>query len=183
MSNRRGSSSLIAGSGLSLRMSSTGSSDHNLFSEQLLRRLANRARRPRRSGNGGRATSYRPTGECLESKTLLSDVLGWSGGNGGTQNSPITPANISQLTQQYADVVDGAIVAEPLVASVNVTVGPNPGIQSVVFVATQHDSLYAFNVNTGQLAWHTSFLHSQRSGAPAVRNGLPGKWDHRHAGD
>ena len=65
---------------------------------------------------------------------------------------------ISQLTQQYADVVDGAIVAEPLVASVNVTVGPNQGIQSLVFVATQHDSLYAFNVTTGQLAWHTSFL-------------------------
>ncbi len=85
-------------------------------------------------------------------------MLGWTGGNGGTQNSLITPANISQLTQQYADVVDGAIVAEPLVASVNVTVGPNPGMQSLVFVATQHDSLYAFNVTTGQLAWHTSFL-------------------------
>ncbi len=139
-------------------MRSTGLSNRNLFSGKLLCGLANLARGARRSGSGGRATSYRPTGECLESKTLLSNVLGWTGGNAGTQNSPITPANISQLTQQYADVVDGQIVAEPLVASVNVTVGPNPGIQSLVFVATQLDSLYAFNVNTGQLAWHTSFL-------------------------
>jgi len=146
---------------------STGSSDHNIFSEKLLRRLANLARGPWRSGNGSHATSYRPTGECLESKTLLSDVIGWNGGSGGTQNSLITPANISQLTQQYADVVDGAIVAEPLFASVNVKVGPNPGVQSLVFVATQHDSLYAFNVTTGQLAWHTSFLTPSETAFPA----------------
>ncbi len=95
---------------------------------------------------------------ALSRKALLSNVLGWTGGNGGTQSSPITPANISQLTQKYTNVVDGAIVAEPLVASVNITVGPNPGNQSVVFVATQGDGLYAFNVNTGQLDWHRSFL-------------------------
>ncbi len=99
--------------------------------------------------------------------TLLSDLLGWTGGSGGTQNSAITPANISQLTQHYADVVDGAIVAEPLVASVNVTVGPRQGLQSLVFVATQHDSLYAFNVNTGQLDWHTSFLTPSEMALPS----------------
>jgi hypothetical protein len=93
-------------------------------------------------------------------------VLGWTGGSGVTQNSLITPANISQLTRQYADVVDGAIVAEPLVAAVDLTVGPNPGIQSLVFVATQNDSLYAFNVTTGQLAWHTSFLTPSEMALP-----------------
>jgi outer membrane protein assembly factor BamB len=149
---------LFAESGSSRRLPSTGSSPHNIFSEQRLRRLTSLVRGPGLSRKGGRATSYRPTGECLESKTLLSDVLGWNGGSGGTQNSLITPANVSQLTQQYADVVDGQIVAEPLVATVNVTVGPNPGTQSLVFVATQHDSLYAFNVTTGQLVWHTNFL-------------------------
>jgi hypothetical protein len=157
---------LFAESGASPRVPSTGSSDHNIFSDKLLRRLASFARGPGRSGHAGHARSYRPTGECLESKTLLSDVPGWTGGNGGTQDSLITPANISQLTQQYADVVDGAIVAEPLVASVNVTVGPNPGIQSLVFVATQHDSLYAFNLTTGQLAWHTSFLTPSEMALP-----------------
>ncbi|MGO9463932.1 MAG: hypothetical protein ACLQVF_07235, partial [Isosphaeraceae bacterium] len=155
-------------------MPSTGSSDRNAFSERMLRRLENLARGFRQSGNGGRAPSYRPTGECLESKRLLSDVLGWTGGSGGTQNSLITPANISQLTQKYADVVDGVIVAEPLVASVNVTVGPNQGTQSVVFVATKNDSLYAFNVATGQLDWHTSFLTPGEAALPASETNFQG---------
>jgi hypothetical protein len=158
LSDRRGRSSLIAEPGSSLRAPSTGSSDHTIFSGRWLRRLASLVRGRGRSGSGGRSTSYRPIGEGLESKTLLSNVIGWNGGNGGTQTSAITPANISQLTQQYADTVDGAIVAEPLVASVNVTVGPDQGLQSLVFVATQKDSLYAFNLNTGALVWHSSFL-------------------------
>jgi outer membrane protein assembly factor BamB len=156
--SRPRSSPLLAEPGSSFRVPSTRSSGHNIFFERRLRRFFSLIRGPGRSRKGGRAASWRPTGECLESKTLLSDVLGWNGGNGGTQNSLITPANISQLTQQYTVAVDGQIVAEPLVASVNVTVGPNPGIQSLVFVATQLDSLYAFNTNTGQLVWHTSFL-------------------------
>ena len=36
----------------------------------------------------------------------------------------------SGLTQQYADMVDGMIEAEPLVATVNITVGPDQGTQS-----------------------------------------------------
>ncbi len=160
LSDRRGSSTLLAESSSRLRVRPNGLAGHNVFLGKPLRRFGDLFCGRGRSGDRAHATSYgyRPTGECLEPKTLLSDVLGWNGGSGGTQNSLITPANISQLTQQYADVVDGAIVAEPLVASVDVTVGPDPGIQSLVFVATQLDSLYAFNAATGQLAWHTSFL-------------------------
>jgi hypothetical protein len=110
---------------------------------------------------------YRPAGEGLESKMLLSDVLGWTGGKGGISDSPITPANISGLTEHYADLVDGTIEAEPLVATVNITVGPNPGPQTVAFVATQSDSLYAFNLTTGQLEWHTSFLSPDASSLPS----------------
>jgi hypothetical protein len=102
----------------------------------------------------------------MESKALLSNVIGWNGGNAGTQNSAITPANISGLTQQYTDAVDGQIIAEPLVASVNVTVGPNPGVQSLVFVATQKDSLYAFNLATGKLVWHDNFLNPSAAALP-----------------
>ena len=70
-------------------------------------------------------------------------MLGWSGGNSGNPNSLITPANISSLSYKYAEVVDGLILAEPVSATVDVTVGSNPGIQTVVFVATEHDTLYA----------------------------------------
>ena len=68
-------------------------------------------------------------------------------------------------------------MAEPLVAPVNVTVGPNPGTQSLVFVATQLDSLYAFNVTTGQLVWHDQF-----SSFPARRRSPRPNWTSREAG-
>ena len=116
-------------------------------------------------------------GEGLESKRLLSAVLGWSGGNGGgNPTSPITPANISNLTQQYSEVLDGGIVAEPLSATVKVTVGPDPGTQTLVFVATVQDTLYAFNAETGQLAWVTNFLKPGESTLPyaLIRTGVNG---------
>ena len=91
-----------------------------------------------------------------------------------TQSSLITPANISQLTEHYTDVVDSEIVAEPLVATVNVTVGPDPGIQSLVFVATLSNSLYAFNAATGQLAWHTSFLSPDEAALPLSERNFQG---------
>jgi len=100
-----------------------------------------------------RKTSYRPCGEGLESKALLSAVLGWGGGNGGgNPDSLITPANISNLTEQYSHSLDGIILDAPVSATVNVTVGPDQGTQTLVFIATANDSLYAFNTATGQLA-------------------------------
>jgi hypothetical protein len=105
---------------------------------------------------------------------LLSTTIGWNGGNGGSQNSAITPANIGRLTQQYTDVVNGQIVAEPLVATVDITVGPHPGIQNVVFVATQEDSLYAFNETTGALDWHVSFLNPSAAGLPLAEEDFQG---------
>ena len=126
---------------------------------KVLRRLENIVRARGRGDNGGRGVPFRPTGEGLESKTLLSGSISWTGGDGGTSSSLITPANISKLTEQYADFVDSAIVAEPLVAPVDITVGAEPGPQTVVFVATENNSLYAFNEVTGQLAWHTSVLN------------------------
>ena len=133
-------------------------SDRDVGARTILRRLSQLVRGRRRAGNDGRTTAYRPTGEGLESKTLLSGVLGWSGGNGGNPNSLITPANISKLTEQYSDMLDGEILAEPVTATVEVTVGPDPGTQTLVFVATEQDTLYAFNITTGQLVWQTSFL-------------------------
>jgi outer membrane protein assembly factor BamB len=131
----------------------------------LLRSLARLAAGCGKSGSL-RASTCRPSGEVLEPKTLLSTTIGWNGGIGGTQNSMITPANVARLTQQYSYMVDGQIVAEPLAATVDVTIGPNPGVQAVVFVATQRDSLYAFNDATGQLDWHLSFLDSSAAGLP-----------------
>jgi outer membrane protein assembly factor BamB len=133
----------------------------------------------RYSNSYNRVTAYRPTGEGLEFKTLLSDVLGWSGGTAGNTNSLITPANITTLTEKYSHLLDGEILAQPVTASVNVTVGPDQGNQELVFVATEQDTLYAFNVVTGQLAWQTSFLRPGETPLPyfvthADVNGITG---------
>jgi hypothetical protein len=116
-----------------------------------------------------RKTSCRPCPESLESKALLSDVLGWGGGNGGgNRDSLITPANISHLTEQFSDALDNIILPAPVSATVDVTVGPDQGTQNLVFVATANDSLYAFNTATGQLAWQTNFLKPDESILPTA---------------
>jgi len=88
----------------------------------------------------------------------------------------LTPANIGTLTEQYSDVVDAAIIAEPLSATVAVTVGPNQGTQTLVFAATENDSLYAFNSATGKLVWKTSLLGPGETTIPesVTQTGLNG---------
>jgi hypothetical protein len=51
---------------------------------------------------------------------------------------------------------DGLVDAEPLVAS-NVGI-PNSGSHSLVIVATEHDSVYAFDQDSGAILWQTSLL-------------------------
>jgi PQQ-like domain len=124
-----------------------------------------------------RKNAYRPCGEGLETKALLSPVVGWGGGNGGgNSDSLITPANISNLTEQYSHSLDGIILDAPVSATVDVTVGPDQGTQNLVFVATANDSLYAFNTATGQLAWQTNFLKPGESTLPTalIQTGVNG---------
>ena len=55
--------------------------------------------------------------------------------------------------------LDGQVYAQPLFeAGVNITVGSQPGIHDVVFVATQHDSVYAIDAHTGQILWQDRFI-------------------------
>src|SRR5262249_52625556 len=70
----------------------------------------------------------------------------------------------ADLGQRYNARVDGQVYAEPLVlTNVAIKAGPNtvgtPGTyNSVVFVATQHDSLYAINAANGAILWQRTFL-------------------------
>jgi len=60
----------------------------------------------------------------------------------------LTPSNVTsnQFGKLYAANVDGFVSAQPLYMS-NVLI--NGGTHNVVFVATQHDSVYAFDADTG----------------------------------
>src|ERR1700750_3030008 len=52
--------------------------------------------------------------------------------------------------------VDGKVDAQPLYVS-GITI-PGNGEYNVVYVATEHDSVYAFNARNGHIFWHVSLL-------------------------
>jgi hypothetical protein len=102
----------------------------------------------------------------VQSRTLQSvggvDVVTYHYDNARTgQNLNemiLTPATISTTT--FGKVaflpVDGKVDAQPLVLS-GVPIA-SLGTHDVVYVATEHDSVYAFDANTGALLWRASLL-------------------------
>ena len=85
---------------------------------------------------------------------------------GATLNETIlTPQNVNakQFGKLGAFKVDGAVYAQPLfVPALEI---PGKGKHDVLFVATEHDSVYAFNADRPGDAplWHVSFLDNKRS--------------------
>jgi hypothetical protein len=75
----------------------------------------------------------------------------------------LTPANVGVATfgELFSDPVDGQAYAQPLYLS-HVTV-PGKGTHNVVYVATNHDSVYAFDADTGgDPLWVRSFLSPEK---------------------
>jgi hypothetical protein len=106
----------------------------------------------------------RPTVEALEDRYLPSvNVL--TGHNDNSRDglnaaeTVLTPADVNsgQFGKLFSVAVDGQVYAQPLVMSALSI--PGQGTHDVVFVATEHDSLYAFDANLGTLLWHDSFIN------------------------
>jgi hypothetical protein len=132
-----------------------------------------------RKGILRRQTSPRPIHktqlalEELEARLAPAvNVLGYHNDNASTgQNlgeTALTPGNVNPTSfgKLFTSGVDGQVYAQPLVLTgVGITGGPQAGTtHDVVFVATEHDSLYAFDDNNGTLLWHDTLLPSRYGG-------------------
>ncbi|MBV9499237.1 MAG: RICIN domain-containing protein [Acidobacteriaceae bacterium] len=91
-----------------------------------------------------------------------TNVLTWHNDNARTgQNvseTILTPARVNPKTfgRLLNVLVDGKVDAQPLyVTGLSM---PNRGGHNVVFAATEHDSVYAFDANSGSVFWHVSLL-------------------------
>ena len=90
-------------------------------------------------------------------------VLTWHNDNARTgqnlQENILTPANVKQATfGKLATIsVDGKVDAQPLYVP---TLTIAQGVHNVLYVATEHDSLYAFDADTFAQLLHVSLLGS-----------------------
>src|SRR5579859_308348 len=78
-----------------------------------------------------------------------------------TSETVLTPANVASTNfgKLFANPVDGRIYAQPLY--VQGLAIPGKGTHNVVFVATEHDSVYAFDADTaGAPLWQITLLDS-----------------------
>jgi fibronectin type 3 domain-containing protein len=117
----------------------------------------------------------RPTLVELESRINPANVLQYhmdalSTGLNNTE-TVLTRQNVNFSTfgKLWTVHVQGQVYAEPLVLTgVNITSGANQGVHNVVFVATEHDELYAYDAdaNTPTLLWQRSFLSDANNTNP-----------------
>ena len=106
--------------------------------------------------------------------TFHNDLVG-TGVN--ASETTLSPANVKvgSFGKIATTPLDGNVFAQPLVMTgTAVTTGPNTvvaaGTHDVVFVATEHDSLYAIDTKTGVILWKRSFLTSTGTGTTAGTN-------------
>jgi hypothetical protein len=134
-----------------------------------------------RSSQAGR---YCPALERLESRLVPSvNVLMYHNDSSSDgqylSETTLTPANVNQATfgKRFTAGLDGQIYAQPLfVAGVTVTTGSHQGTHDVVYVATEHDSVYAVDAGSGTVLWHDSFINPA-AGVTTVPSGDVGTND------
>jgi outer membrane protein assembly factor BamB len=98
------------------------------------------------------------SGQCFaQSKVLTQHNDSFRSGQNLTE-SKLTPATVSGplFGILFRTPVDGDVYAQPLYVPHLAIHGK--GVRDVVFVATEHDSVFAIDASTGDVLWKVSFL-------------------------
>ncbi|MBV8809442.1 MAG: pyrrolo-quinoline quinone [Acidobacteriaceae bacterium] len=109
------------------------------------------------SGVGDHCLGLERCGECYGTGCLdWHNDVARTGQNLG--ESVLTPANVNtrRFGKLFVIAVDGKVDAEPLY--VHGLPMPNRGTRNVLFVATEHDSVYTFDADSGQELWHVRLV-------------------------
>ncbi|HEX4268321.1 MAG TPA: PQQ-binding-like beta-propeller repeat protein [Steroidobacteraceae bacterium] len=114
-------------------------------------------------GGGGASNPAPPSGSSQPTPSTNTDVVTYRDdvartGSNSTE-SVLTPTNVNSSSFGLLRVlgVDGKVDAQPLYLS-QLFIGG--AAHDVVFVATENDSVYAFDPQTGATLWHVSLLGS-----------------------
>jgi hypothetical protein len=106
---------------------------------------------------------------CAATAQVLTSQYDNARTNATLHETVLTPANVNQrqFGKLFHFAVDGDVYAQPLYVP-NVEV-PGKGAHNVLYVATEHDSVYAFDAdaNGGAPLWRTSFLGDGIEPVPA----------------
>lgn len=123
---------------------------------------------------------------CLARATAQTPVPTWhyddARTSANTTETLLTHANVnaSSFGKLFSDPVDGFIVGQPLYLPGVVI--PGQGTHNVIYVATMHNSVYAFDAeHAGSPLWTTSVLTYSPAGATSVpatvqKNGATTGW-------
>jgi hypothetical protein len=106
--------------------------------------------------------SWSVLGFLLLARAQMTDVLTYHNDNGRTgqalREEILTPANVN--TNHFGKLwilpTDGKVDAEPLYAA-GVLI-PGHGLRNVLYVVTEHDSVYAYDADSTNLFWQVSML-------------------------
>jgi hypothetical protein len=117
------------------------------------------------NGPGGGNNPPPPPGATVAVVTYHNN-LSRTGVNDQETRLTLSNVNSSQFGRKTSFHVDGQIYAQPLYVPQLQIAG---GTHDVIFVATEHDSVYAFDANGSPLTplWHVSFLDSATDTVPA----------------
>src|SRR5437764_7636334 len=129
-----------------------------------------------------RAISLADTSKSATGRVITTNYAGlytWHNNNSrnglNSQERVLTSSNVkaSLFGKLFSRSVDGQIYAQPLYVA-NLAI-PNQGFHNVVFVATEHDSVYAFDADGKSTSpiWKRSFIDAANGVTTAQSSAIP----------